>query len=241
MWLLRILAVLIMICAALGIALQKKYKKYGIPIWSIIPGIGDKYYKNKSKTELKTSEDGIKYLEPGKDDPEGKKFQSFLRELPKYQIDDGFIASQIRNLMKLAGVEYRQIVLINKADISDKKIWVRKSGHYFINGKGTYFIPWECVKDILYYDLVDSRPLIDKTDDMEWTNQEMCADVVTAVTNTKAMAALQDGELNKLSTYMLYIGIGLLIVAGLTALSIYMDMKANEAILNSLTNISQRI
>lgn len=239
--LLRILILISAVCILLAVILYRKYRKYGVPIWSIIPIIGESYYKKKVKSEIKTAESGIKYLEPGKDDPDGKKFQAFLRDLPTYCIEDGFVARQIRGLMRMAGAEYRQVVLINKADISDKKIWVRKTGQLFIHSKGTYFIPWESVKDVLYYDIIDGRPLIDQTDEMQWYNPEMCAEVITAVTNTNAMKSLGEDSLKNISQYLIYVIILLVIVGILTGYSIYIQGENTKHMTTILTNISQRL
>jgi len=239
--LLRVFAVLLTIVLVLGFIVYRKYKGYGIPVWAMFPILGDMYFKKKAKAELRAAEAGIKFLEPGKDDLDGKKFQAFLRDLPKYCIEDGFIAKQIRGLMKMAGAEYRQVVLVDKADISDKKVWVRKAGQVFIHSKGTYFIPWESVKDVVYYDIIDGRPLIDCTEEMDWRNPEMCAEVITAVTNTNAMKNLGEDSLKQISTYLMYVIVLLVIVGILTGYGIYNQGENTKATLNLLTNISQRI
>ena len=218
----------------------RKYREYGFSFISMIPIINRRYLERQAKKEIKDAEKGIEYRKPGEDDPDGKKFQAFLMDLPKYQIEDNFVASHLRSLMKSAGVEYKQIVLVNKADIHDTCLFARKSGQYFIHGKGTYFNPWECVKYIFYWDIIDSRPLIDMTDEMDWRNPEMCAEVVTAVTNTKTMLGQEKrlDELQKTMTYVLYC-LGL--VAILALVSIYYQNDATNKIIAILIEIKKAI
>lgn len=225
------LQILILIIAVAGFVLYlayRKYREYGIKILGMIPIINTYYFKSKVKKEVKLAESGTKYLSLGEDDPDGKKFQAFLMKLPKYHIEDGFLASNIRALMKAAGAEYKQIVLINKSDVSDKKLWVRKAGQFFIHEKGTYFIPWECMKDIFYWDIIDSRPLIDKTEDINWYNPEMCAEVVTSVTNTNDMKNLSEDSLSQLSQTIKLLMIISVIGVIVAAIGAYMSYKNTE-------------
>ena len=216
----------------------RKYREYGFSFVAIIPILNRRYLARKAKKELKDAEKGIEYRKPGEGDLDGKKFQAFLMDLPKYQIEDNFVASHLRSLMKSAGVEYRQVVLIDKADVHDTCLWIRKHSQYFVHNKGTYFIPWECVKDVVYYDIVDGRPLIDLTDEWDWRNPEMCAEAITGVTNTKTMLGPEKriDDLQRTITYVLY-GLGL--VAILALVSIYYQNDGTTKIIAILTEIKK--
>ena len=210
-------------------------------IIAFIPVYGKRYFRKKAEKEIKKGEAGIVYNAPGQNDPDGKRFQEFLMGLPKYQIEDTFIASKIRGLMKLAGTEHKQVVLIDKSHIHDKKLHVRMKGDNFVHDKGTYFWPCECVKDITYYDIVDSRPLIDATNDPDWHNPEMCADTVTAVTNTKAMGEWNEDKIEKMARWLAYILIAVGISILVSAIVLFQQNQANKEILDIIKKIAERI
>ena len=208
---------------------------------SIIPIYGPRYFRRKAEKEIKSGESGTVYNPPGQNDPDGKKFKEFLTKLPKYQIQDTFFAAKMRALMKAVGTEYKQVVLIDKASIHDKTLWVRVKGQEFVHDKGTYFYPWECVKDVFYWDIVDSRPLIDMTKDINWYNSEMCAEVVTAVTNTKAMGQWGEDSIEKINKMLMIIALAVGISIILSVVVIIQQNQANKESLEILKKIAERI
>lgn len=239
--LLQVMLLFLVIFLVATIWYALRYRQYGFSIIAAIPILNRRYFEKKVKQDANKADAGIRYMNPGEDDKGGKKFQAFLRDLSKYEIEDNFFASQLRGLMKAAGAEYRQVVLINKADVSDKKTWVRKEGQYFIHEKGMYFIPWEGVKDIIYYDVIDGRPLIDMTDEMEWRNPEMCAEVIAAVTNTNAMKNLTTDQLADIQKMQMYILLAAAAAVLVGIVAIYNNGISNKQMISILTNISQRM
>lgn len=208
---------------------------------SIIPIYGPRYFKRKAAKEIKAGEAGIVYNAPGQNDPDGKKFKEFLTKLPNYQVEDNFFASRIRALMRVAGTEYKQVVLIDKANIHDKKLWVRVKGLTLVHGEGTYFYPWEGIKDVNYWDIVDSRPLIDMTKDMDWYNPEMCAEVVTAITNTKAMGSWGEDSIEKIQKMIMFILIAVGIGIAVSVVLLFQQNQANTNMMEILKKIAERI
>lgn len=146
-----------------------------------------------------------------------EKFEDFLRDCPKYQIDDSILGNIIRNIWKSAGAEFQQHVWIRKNDMNDKTAWLRREEKFLIHEGGTYFMPWKWMKSVFYHVEGDSRPLLDLTEEMDWENGDMCADVVTAVTNSKNMAGL-NGEEKPVS---IYIWIMIALAAGAIILQLF--------------------
>lgn len=168
-----------------------------------------------------------------------KSFEEFLQDCPIYFVKDTFINRTIRNIYKSAGVKYQQYVFIDKASPTDKTAFLRKPENgKLINGKGTYFTPWKSEKNIIYFDIIDGRPLVDMTDEMDWQNGDMCAEVITAVTNANNMAAMRgDG---KTAQYIFYVLILCVIAVLLLGVMIYTSDQNTKHTLELLNKIVEQ-
>lgn len=167
-------------------------------------------------------------------------FEEFLRDCPEYQIDGSFLGSIVRSIRESAGAKFQQWVFIDEGSPIDTTCWIRREKDLLIHEKGTYFMPWVSGKKIEYRDIHDSRPLIDRTHEMDWTNPDMCADVVTAVTNSRNMNDLR-GMIDPRQNYLLYVLIISVIVLGLTAFSWYTNSTANQHSIEILNRIADQI
>ena len=211
--LLRVGLVLLLTIILVLFWLRGKVRSKGGSLWVFVPYYGRRWAAQAAKKQLAAAEAGRVYNEVGDDDPDGKKFKRFLRDLPVYCIEDSLISNMVRGLMKAVGVRYVQEVFIDKSEPEDKYCWVRKDGMLFVHDKGTYASPWKSVKNVDYRDIADFRPLIDMTEDMDWRNPEMCADVVTAITNTRSMKDIRTDKLAELTAYVKYALGGLVVLA----------------------------
>ena len=197
--------------------------------WIKIPFRKSRMVKQVVKAELENSKKGSRYTD----------FKEFLKDCPEYQIESGTIASMIRNLMRGAGARYQQYVFIDKSAPKDKTAYLRREGDLVLHEKGTYCLPWDSEKEIIYFDIHDMRPLIDKTKEMEWENPDMCADVVTSITNAHGMGNMGGGDGN--SKYVL-IGLVLtVVVLILVGAVLYQNIEAQKTTLAAINAINQSI
>lgn len=170
-----------------------------------------------------------------------ESFEDFLQDCPEYQVKSDFMTDMIRKIYSGLGMDFQQYVFIDKGDPVDKTAWLRREKHKVIHEKGTYFLPWNSEKKIIYFDIQDSRPLIDLTEEMDWRNGDMCADVVTAVTNNNNMRDLRgEQESGKLNMYILGLG-ALIVISIIVSYSISKQIDANQqAVLEQLKIIANQ-
>lgn len=153
-----------------------------------IPIIGNRIKKNNVRKEVKQEE--LKAIEGHK----YKDFKEFLKNAPKYTIDETQTGKLLRLMMESVGAEFQQYVFIDKSSPVDKTAWLRRDGNILLHSNGTYLLPWDSQKEIIYFDIQDMRPLIDRTKDMNWFNPDACADIVTAITNAHTMEGMQGND-----------------------------------------------
>jgi hypothetical protein len=193
-----------------------------------IPIIGKKLYLNKVKIaaekELEASK-AYKY----------DTFENFLRDCPKYQIKED---SPVRKFMKMLNIEFQQVVFIDQSSSSDKTAWIRDEGAILVHEKGTYLKPWESQKNVLYFDIQDMRPLIDKTKDMDWYNPDACADVVTSITNSKTLENM-NGDNNQKYIIILLVLVAISII--ISAAGIYQGIETQKTVVKSFEMLNQTI
>jgi hypothetical protein len=193
-----------------------------------IPILGKILYLNKVKVaadkELESS-NAYKY----------DTFENFLRDCPKYQLKDD---SLVRKFMKMLNIEFQQVVFIDQSSSSDKTAWVRDEGAILVHEKGTYLKPWESQKKVLYFDIQDMRPLIDKTKDMDWYNPDACADVVTSITNSKTLENM-NGDNNQKYIIILLVLVAISII--ISAAGIYQGIETQKTVVKSFEMLNQTI
>lgn len=185
------------------VTLLISYKAYKI--------IKTKRYARQVKKESE------KELEDSKT-PEAKTYESFedfLMACPEYQIRDTPQDALKRRIMASFGTRFQQIVFIDKSAPTDHTVWLRREGLHFIHNAGTYIYPFKSEKSIIYYDIIDMRPLIDLTDEINWKDEDSCAEVVTALTNTKQMDTMRGNE--EIPQYILVLG-GIIVAVGIVVL-----------------------
>jgi aminopeptidase C len=193
-----------------------------------IPIIGKKLYLNKVKIaaekELESSK-AYKY----------DTFENFLRDCPKYQLKEDSI---VRKFMKMLNIEFQQVVFIDQSSSSDKTAWVRDEGAILVHEKGTYLKPWESQKKVLYFDIQDMRPLIDKTKDMDWYNPDACADVVTSITNSKTLENM-NGDNNQKYILILLVLVAISII--ISAAGIYQGIETQKTVVTAFNVLNNTI
>lgn len=160
-------------------------------------------------------------------------FDAFLKDCPKYQITSGSLDVIIRNIYRSVGVKFQQYVFIDKSNSIDKTAWLRREGHVVLHEGGTYALPWDSEKEIVYFDINEFRPLIDKTKEMDWRNPDMCADVITGLVNENTMKGYRE-PVKDANNYVL--GLCALIVI-LIVVDIYTGDTSNKNTMNILTQI----
>jgi hypothetical protein len=198
-----------------------KYKYFKIPLKA------NREVRKIIKNELICAREGTKY----------ESFQEFLKDCPEYQLKTGSIDTTIRNIFRSFGVVYQQYVFIDPSSVKDKTAWLRRDGDTLIHEKGTYCPAWESEKEIQYFDIHDMRPLIDKTKDMDWKNQDAVADVVTAITNARSMLGLSGDNSSKLILIVVVLSAIAIIIAGA---GIYMQIenqKQSVLVLEKIYNV----
>jgi hypothetical protein len=196
-----------------------------------LPYIGKKIYRKELKTqsdnELKSAKAGTKY----------ESFQEFLKDCPEYQLKSGSIDTTIRNIFRSFGVRYQQYVFIDPSAVTDKTAWLRREGDTLIHEKGTYCPAWESEKEIQYFDIHDMRPLIDKTKDMDWKNQDAVADVVTAITNARSMLGLSGDNSSKLILIVVVLSAIAIILSGAGMYMQIQNQKETVAVLKQIYTV----
>jgi hypothetical protein len=150
------------------------------------PGRKSGYVKTILKDELKSAKEGQKY----------ETLDAFMKDCPNYCVSSDMLGTMIRNILRSAGINFQQYVFIRKNATKDKTVYIRRDEEdkILLHAKGTYALPADYSKDVIYYDIEDMRPLIDITNEEDWKNPDMCADVVTAITNSKSMAGLNPNQ-----------------------------------------------
>jgi hypothetical protein len=193
-----------------------------------IPYIGKKLYLKEAKRLAAIEKEQSKQYQYD-------TFMDFLRACPTYQISGD---SAIRKFMRLLGIEFQQVVLIDQSSSKDKTCWVRDEGAILVHAKGTYLKPWESQKKILYFDITDMRPLIDKTKDMDWYNPDACADVVTSITNSKTLENMNGGN-NQ--TYILILLVLVAISIIISAAGIYQGIETQKTVVTAFNALNNTI
>lgn len=154
-------------------------------------------------------------------------FEAFLRDCPQYQLDYSASGKIIRNILKRFGIKFQQYVFIDKSSTEDRTAFLRKEGNILLHGKGTYLLPWDCQKDVIYFDIQDMRPLIDKTKDINWYNPDVCADVVTSITNSKTLEGMNGDSQSKYILILMVLS-AISILVGIVG--IYQGIESDKAI-----------
>ena len=190
------------------------------------------YFKKGNKKvvdeELKLSQEGSRY----------EDFKDFLKDCPKYQVESGYVASQIRNIFRSFGATYQQFVFIDKSASKDKAVFLRRDGDIVLHDEGTYCLPWDTEKDIIYFDVHDMRPLIDKTNEMDWQNPDTCADVITSITNSKSMAGMNgQGSGQVIIVLCVLIAITLILVG----VTLYTEMDNHKKVIAMIQTLNNSI
>lgn len=191
-----------------------------------LPGRKSKYVKTVLKDELNSAKIGQKY----------DTLESFMKDCPDYCVNTDFLGKMIRNILRAAGINYQQYVFIRKNATKDKTVYIRRDEEdkILIHSKGTYALPADYSKDVIYYDVDDMRPLIDVTNEEDWKNPDTCADVVTAITNSKTMAGLSGkNDMNVLA--LISIGVTVLAIFGIIAL--YYQSTQQDKMITEVWNL----
>lgn len=193
-----------------------------------IPFLGKKLYLKEAKKVAAIEKEKSK-LHNYED------FKTFLLDCPTYQIEKNNL---LRKCMVMLGIEFQQVVFIDQSSSKDKTAWLRNEGAILMHGTGTYLKPWESQKEIIYYDVTDMRPLIDKTKDMDWYNPDACADVVTSITNSKTLQGM-NGDNDKKYIFILLVAVALCII--LTVVGIYQGIETQKMVAQAFTNLNTTI
>jgi len=194
-------------------------------ILSKIPYLGKKLYLKEAQKFAEVEKEKSKLHEYA-------DMKDFLNACPEYQIQQN---SLLRKFMVLFGIEFQQIVLIDQSSPKDKTCWVRNEGAILMHEKGTYLKPWDSQKKIIYYDITDMRPLIDKTKDMDWYNQDTCADVVTSITNSKTLENM-NGDNNQKYILILLVLVAISII--ISAAGIYQGIATQKTVVHAFENLN---
>ena len=145
-------------------------------------------------------------------------FAAFCSDLPAYSIKEDYANKIVRNALILAGMKFKQFVYIDKNTSTPKTAWMRWTGKVLSHEKGEYYPPFDCGGyNVIFYDVNDARPLIDKTKDHDWKDPEMNADLVAARHNANVLKNFQRAE-----NQMLYILIGMAVIAVIVIATWYM-------------------
>lgn len=245
----RLVLAFIVLVIFLLFYVRAKWREYGgnrdvfnAWIYGWMPFIGKKYRRRLLRNQEKLAEAGTVYNSEKDEDAETarKMFYKFQRDLPVYCISEGLIQGFIRGIYESAGAEFLQILLYNKAGRHNKYVYARREGDTLVHDKGTYFLPWENVNDLLPWDIVDSRPLIDKTNDWDWKNPEAFAEAVTGLVNTHSMQ-MQSGQLEQIRKMAQYAMYAAILAAGLIAFLLYQENNANVQTIALLQEIAGKL
>ena len=191
-----------------------------------LPGRRSNYVKTILKDELNASKSGQKY----------DTLTDFLRDCPAYCVNNDFLGKKIRDILRTAGINYQQYVFIRKNATKDKTVFIRRDeeDRILIHAKGTYALPADYTKDVIYFDIEDMRPLIDMTDEAEWKNPDAVADVVTAITNSKTMAGLAGkGDMN----ILFWVLLGLTVLALMGIIALYYQSTQQDKMITEVWNL----
>lgn len=216
----------------------KMWKESGLSWLAFHPYWGLTYSKLAVDINKKKSMSGVEFVNSKMTDEEKRKeFKSFMVTLPTYCIQDHFFSGIIKGLLARGGARFKKVVLIDSSSVDDLYLNVPVDGDYFTSNAGFYLIPWDNSKTILYWDINDSRPLIDKSKEAKWQDPRMNARYVYGIMNKISMQGKSEPE--GVPIHYLVIGVVLILVA--IGYSIYSGHNDAVAIRQLATNISERL
>ena len=226
----------------------KMWKESGLSWFSFHPYLGRQYSKIACDEQTEKAKAGIKYEELHTE-KENKltateeykqrceNFKEFIQDLPTYNIEGGIISGFIRSMLSRGGAKFQTVVLHDPSNVDDTYLTLRRNGDYFIHNKGLYLFPWKNVKTILHWDINDSRPLEDKSEEVKWQDPRMCARYFYGVVNSASMERKTEPK-NTMQTILI---IGMIAILAAIGISAYLSSGQNTQIIHALMNLSQRI
>lgn len=216
----------------------KMWKESGLSWLAFHPYWGLTYSKIAVDNNKEKALAGVEFVKEEMTEEEKRKvFKDFLTTCPTYCIQNNFFSGIIRGALSRGGARFKKVVLIDSSSVDDIYLNVPVAGDYFISNVGFYLIPWDNSKTILYWDINDSRPLIDKSKEAKWQDPRMNARYVYGIMNKISMQGKSEPE--GIPIHYFVIGIVLILVA--IGYSIYSGHNDAVAIRQLTTNISERL
>lgn len=216
----------------------KMWKDSGLSIFALHPYMGLAYSKvavdKKKEMSFKGKEFAPKELS---EHEKNKAFKDFLTTLPTYCIYDNFFSGMIKKLLERGGARFKKVVLLDPSSVDDVYCTPQVEGDYFVSNGGFYLMPWDNPKTILYWEINDCRPLIEKSKEAKWQDPRMNSRYVYGIMNKISMQGKKEPQ--TISTMHFIIGCIIIIIV-IVAGTYYTDGNMTQ-VKHTLTNMTEMI